>query len=312
MFAFADETGNSGRNIFDQNEYFRLGAILATSDIAPAVKNVLDPYLKENCVERFHAHEWPEEKVSEIGQEIFDALDQSGSWVFSLTEIHKPYMAPTKFVDVIFDAGENKAVPGEWYWDELNRHVLCLTNDAMSEDTAKLFWTSYLGDDFGGIAKCLDLLDGALEKMDFPLTVRRVISGAFEFARQQPAEFTLGNTQKKKGYQASSPNVVASPDYSKRSTILLSGRQALRSGSFMTSRTSSERRLLRPMNNSATSSGTTRLKVHFPRPRLPNTISRSSKCRPRKTMRGFRRLTCCFGRRSANPNPGCLLHLKIN
>ncbi|ESY82476.1 hypothetical protein X740_05120 [Mesorhizobium sp. LNHC221B00] len=210
MFAFADETGNSGRNIFDENEYFRLGAILATSDIAPHAQAALSPFLKERSVERFHAHEWPEDAVAKLGQSVIDALEASGAWSFSLTEIHKPYMAPTKFVDVIFDAGENKAVPGNWYWDELNRHVLCLTVDsAMSRDTAKLFWNAFLGDDFSSITTSLDLIEAGMDIRVTPPAVSKVVSRAFEYARQKPAEFTLANTLKRKGYQANTPNVVA-------------------------------------------------------------------------------------------------------
>lgn len=210
MFTYADETGNSGRNIFDSNEYFRLGAILSIGDIAPPVADVLDPFLKETGVNRLHAHQWPESDVAAIGQAVMDTLDQYGPWAFNLTEIHKPYMAPTKFVDVIFDAGENKAVPGEWYWDELNRHVLCLTiEDAMSKEAAKLFWSSYLNDDFDGVTSCIDLVDEELCKTEITPAIRRVVTKAFEFARKNPAEFTLSHTQKKKGYQVSSPNVVA-------------------------------------------------------------------------------------------------------
>jgi hypothetical protein len=210
VFAYADETGNSGRNIFDRNEYFRLGAVLSVGDIAPSIAMVLAPILEDKSVDRIHAHEWPETEVAMVGQAIIDALDQSGPWTFNLTEIHKPYMAPTKFVDVIFDAGENKAVPGEWYWDELNRHVLCLTIDnAMSRDAAELFWSSYLSDDFDGITRCLDYIDKGLRMAECAPAIRHVIREAFGFARQKPAEFTLSHTQKKKGYQASSPNVVA-------------------------------------------------------------------------------------------------------
>ena len=77
MFAYADETGNSGRNIFDSNEYFRLGAVLSIADIAPPVADVLDPYLKETGVDRLHAHQWPEIDVAAIGQAVMDTLDQS-------------------------------------------------------------------------------------------------------------------------------------------------------------------------------------------------------------------------------------------
>ncbi|OAP49975.1 DUF3800 domain-containing protein [Sinorhizobium saheli] len=210
MFTYADETGNSGRNIFDQNEHFRLGAILATTDIAPAVHEAIVPFLKQNGVERVHAHEWPEKEVAELGHKTLDAIEKCGPWSFNLTEIHKPYMAPTKFVDVIFDAGENKEVPGDWYWDELNRHVLCLTIDrAMSLQAAKEFWVSYLTDNIAGILQSLELIDKAIKAADIAPQVREVIIAAFKFARSHPDAFTLNHTSKRKGYQASSPNVVA-------------------------------------------------------------------------------------------------------
>lgn len=210
MFAFADETGNSGRNIFDENEYFGLGAILATSDISMHADAALSPFLKEKSAERFHAHEWAEDVVAKLGHSVLDALEASGAWSFSLTEIHKPYMAPTKFVDVIFDAGENRAVPGNWYWDELNRHVLCLTIDsAMSRDTAKLFWNAFLSDDFASIETCLNSIEAKLDKKATPPVVAKVIAGAFDYARQTPTDFTLANTERRRGYQANTPNVVA-------------------------------------------------------------------------------------------------------
>ncbi len=210
MFIYADETGNSGRNIFDENEYFRLGGLMTVSDIAPQVAAVLQPFLAEHGKDRLHAHEWPEEKIASLGHAVLDAIDGRGSWAFSLTEIHKPYMAPTKFVDVIFDAGENKNVPGHWYWDELNRHVLCLTIDAaMTVDTAKTFWKSYLDDDVEGILKSLESVWDVVTNADIAPVVRDVIKDGFAFARVHPEEFTITHTEKRRGYQVSTPNVVA-------------------------------------------------------------------------------------------------------
>jgi len=60
MFAYIDETGHSGRNIFDVNENFQLGTLLSKVDITKPVGQVLDPFLKEKGVERLHANEWPE------------------------------------------------------------------------------------------------------------------------------------------------------------------------------------------------------------------------------------------------------------
>ncbi|WP_373414643.1 hypothetical protein [Ensifer aridi] len=53
MFAYAEETGNSGPNVFDEDEYFRLGAILTVDDIAPAVDAVFSLFLAEKSIDSF-------------------------------------------------------------------------------------------------------------------------------------------------------------------------------------------------------------------------------------------------------------------
>ncbi len=124
MFAYAEETGNSGRNIFDENEYFRLGAILTVNDIAPAVDAVFTPLLAEKSIDRFDPRHWSEEELAKLGHEVLDAIECVGPWAFSLTEIHKPYMATTKLVDVIFVAEGNERVLDFWYFEEVYRHIL--------------------------------------------------------------------------------------------------------------------------------------------------------------------------------------------
>jgi hypothetical protein len=210
MFAYAEETGNSGPNIFDENEYFRLGAILTVDDIAPAVGAVFSSFLAEKSIDSFHPHDWSEEEVAKLGHRVLDAIERVGPWAFSLTEIHKPYMATTKLVDVIFDAEENEGVPDFWYFEELYRHILCLTIDqALSLPAAKQFWESYPLDDIDGIIKSLDRVAEDLKATGSARTVHKVIFQAFEFARMNPDKFTLTHKTKRKGYDERTPNAVA-------------------------------------------------------------------------------------------------------
>ncbi|WP_085033086.1 hypothetical protein [Ensifer aridi] len=199
MFAYAEETGNSGRNIFDENEYFRLGAILTVNDIAPAVDAVFTPLLAEKSIDRFDPSHWSEEELAKLGHEVLDAIECVGPWAFSLTEIHKPYMATTKLVDVIFVAEGNERVLDFWYFEEVYRHILCLTIDrAMSLPAAEQFWESYPLDDVDGIIKSLDLVAEELRATGSARAVHKVIFEAFQFARFNPDKFTLTHTMKRK------------------------------------------------------------------------------------------------------------------
>ena len=69
--------------------------------------------------------------VGKVAEALIDALDRATKWTFSLTAIHKPYLATTKFVDTVFDNGENLAVRPQWYIHENLRHAICCTVDDM-------------------------------------------------------------------------------------------------------------------------------------------------------------------------------------
>jgi hypothetical protein len=75
-----------------------------------------------------------EPAAARIATEVMDALDASGPWRFPLIVIDKPYIATTKFVDLVFDSGENAAVPPHWYNLELFRHAICIAIDDMLTD----------------------------------------------------------------------------------------------------------------------------------------------------------------------------------
>lgn len=210
MFTYTDETGHSGKNIFDTNQTFRLGSILSVNDISAASEAVIRPFNLARGADRLHANQWQEHELADLGQSLLDALDEDNTWLFNLMQIHKPYIAPTKLVDLIFDPGENTAVPGGWYWDEMHRHILCLLMDeAMSLDTSKQFWNAYLKDDFDQIIDVLGTVETSISSSTHPIPFKTVVSAAFKFARKKPEEFTMNATAKKKGYQAHSPNVIA-------------------------------------------------------------------------------------------------------
>jgi hypothetical protein len=84
-------------------------------------------------------------KVGEIAEALIDALDGATEWSFNATAIHKPYLATAKFVDTIFDNGENLAVRPHWYIHEYLRHAICCTIDAMLTPlNRKRYWCAFL------------------------------------------------------------------------------------------------------------------------------------------------------------------------
>lgn len=210
MFAYIDETGHSGRNIFDKNENFQLGSLLSANDIATPVGEVIDPFLKVKGVERLHANEWPEHELVNLAHSVLDRIGECGPWSLNLFNVHKPYIAPTKFVDLIFDPGENNATPDHWYWDEMHRHVLCLVTDsAMNRELAERFWKAFLSDNGDEIISVAADIESFVRASSEPSAIKGVFRASINWARKNHREFTLIVTDKRKGYQSHSPNVIA-------------------------------------------------------------------------------------------------------
>jgi hypothetical protein len=210
MFAYIDETGHSGRNIFDKNENFRLGTLLTVEDVSDAIGTVFNPFLENKGIERLHANEWPEHDLVDLTHALIETLAAGGPWQFNVFSIHKPYIAPTKFVDLIFDPGENEAVPNYWYWDEMHRHVLCLVVDsAMERPLGEAFWRAFLKDDVEAIIEIATMIEQSVKASTEPMGIKKVFQAAIGWAKKHPEQFTLIATEKRKGYQGHSPNIIA-------------------------------------------------------------------------------------------------------
>ena len=211
MYIYADESGNSGKNIFDEaSPIYRLGAILTVQDAESAVGRVIQPILEASGKDRLHAKDMREGEVAHIASSLLDALDSLGHWRFSLQIIMKPYIATAKFVDMVFDSGENVAVPPLWYNLELFRHGLCVAIDDMLTDrNRRAFWDAYLRDDVGGIQRSIRNAGTYLTRKVSDWRVREVIKNAFDFAHRHPNEFTLSSSERKQSYQGHTPNLIS-------------------------------------------------------------------------------------------------------
>lgn len=210
MYIYADETGNSGRNIFDQQPIYRQGAILCAADAEPALQKVIFRFLSATGLDRLHAHNLPQTTAGELALEVLNALDEVRPWQFHVTTIEKPYLATTKFVDTVFDAGENLAVPSLWYNFQMFRHVLCCAiDDMLTPRNRERFWWAFLVDDMAGIQSCIRNAETYLDRITDDQRLRQVVRDAFQFALRHPEELTLSASRGRRAYQGDTPNMVA-------------------------------------------------------------------------------------------------------
>ena len=128
-FIYADESGHSGKEIFNEKSpiYYQ-GALISVGEIETKVAPIIKKYCTENGLDRLHGYELGEGRVNSLCLELLQALNGT-QWKFHYTTLQKRYIAPTKFVDTVFDCWDNPAVHPLWYTTELFRHILCILID---------------------------------------------------------------------------------------------------------------------------------------------------------------------------------------
>jgi hypothetical protein len=77
VFVYADESGHSGRNIFDEKSptYFQ-GAIISLGDVDPIINGVVQRHCQALSVPRLHSNQHQEHVVSIICADLLDALEK--------------------------------------------------------------------------------------------------------------------------------------------------------------------------------------------------------------------------------------------
>lgn len=209
IYIYADESGHSGKEIFNkQSPTYHQGAVLITQPIDDLVSSIIDNYCSENNLDRLHGFELGEERTTKLCNQLLDALEPS-EWEFHYTTLEKRYIAPTKFVDTVFDCWDNPAVPKNWYITDIFRHTICLTIDSMMhDDLDKQFWGYYLADDLDGLISICRELKVRAEKISDKI-VKQVISESLEYAIDNPGIFTLISAKGKSAYKKQTPNMIA-------------------------------------------------------------------------------------------------------
>jgi hypothetical protein len=145
MFAYVDETGNTGGNLFDPEQPWFITIGLMTKANFDVLERNLFSGRDANGVIDFHANEVGFEKIEQIAPRILIVAKKSNARFF-ISRVEKLYLATTKIVDTVFDSYENKAVP--WHVYNLRHLKLImlfkLAHYVLDEDMVKLFWDSLM------------------------------------------------------------------------------------------------------------------------------------------------------------------------
>lgn len=200
MYAFVDESGNTGQNLFDEAQpIFTTLALLTRSDFDKLLgKKVLDLAARLGVAE-LHAVELGTDRIEDIAPELQAILKDAGAR-FAISRLEKRYLLASKIFDAIFDSGENLGAAWHIYnIRPLRLMLLFKFAAAVPEPLARDFWTAMMAKnpkiaEAGLVKFCDDMLEVLPDMPDRGAAER--LEQALSWARDNPEAIYLHSAGK--------------------------------------------------------------------------------------------------------------------
>jgi hypothetical protein len=211
MFFYVDESGNSGRQVFDENQpVLSYGVLSSKTNVDLLGSREKAQILKKLGVDELHANELRFEGIRAIADDLCD-LQEKFELRFDYYFIHKRSFAVVGFHSAVFDAGLNEAVPWLWYWTPLRFPVVTALDKVMNDDMLREGWDlcqlprGRVERELDRIVRLLETVRGAITgDRDINARLKEVIADGLNYAIKYPAAMDFGIYDKK----ALTPNTV--------------------------------------------------------------------------------------------------------
>jgi hypothetical protein len=213
MYAYVDETGNTGNRIFDLDQpLFITAAMMTRANFDAVQKAAVAAIAKKAGVHELHANEMGVAKVEEIANDILKIVKVAQARFF-LSRLEKRYLGATKVIDTYFDSGENLAVPWQAYSIRHLRLLLAfkVATYVLTDEIAQTVWNCLTAKKEG--ASLALFIEGAKAMLarahNLPdARSRQIVTEAMQWAIDNPESFSF-HTKNKALRFSHSPNHVA-------------------------------------------------------------------------------------------------------
>ena len=214
MYAYIDETGNTGKNIFDINQPdFITAALISRTNFDVLQKKSTEIISAKIGEKELHGNDLGVGRIETIAEDLLTILKKSNARFF-IARVEKRYIAVTKFFDTLFDSYENKAVPWHVYNIRLLRLLLVFKlASILSESVAIKFWESILeSNELIAYKKFQESLILLKENIEFlpDKRSREIITNAVDWALKNPESIYL-HINSKAARNGHLPNIAVFP-----------------------------------------------------------------------------------------------------
>lgn len=212
FYIYVDESGNTGKNIFDaaQPDYFT-ASVISKGDFDALYNQQIRIIASKLGAVAVHANEFGLGKLELIAEDLFLLIQRSGV-MFFVSRVEKKYLLATKIFDVLFDSGENAAVAWHNYNFRPLKSILAFKlGHIIDESIARDFWKCLLMPREADARKMLPLICNSLKSRLSRLPDQRsrdVLGEGLDWIIKHPecVQFATEQQIAKKGHF---PNLVA-------------------------------------------------------------------------------------------------------
>ncbi|MDA9416420.1 hypothetical protein XH81_16410 [Bradyrhizobium sp. CCBAU 25360] len=212
VYVYVDESGNTGKNIFDEAQPdFFTAALVSKGDFDLRWGGQVSAIAKKLGVDALHANELGLSRLESIADDLHSLLNTADVHFF-VSRVEKRYLLATKMFDVLFDSGENAAVPWHVYNIRPLKIMLAFKLAAtINDEIAKNFWKCLLLPNEDKSREALPAICSALKAQLHVLPderSREVLGAGLDWIIQHPESIHFA-TEQKIAKQGHFPNLVA-------------------------------------------------------------------------------------------------------
>ena len=201
MFFYIDESGNTGSNLFDDNQpIFSYGLLSSRKNVDSLCEDIHQNILSVIKKDVIHANELGIgglENIIDYLYETHDTMELS----FDFYYINKLDFSLIHFFEAVFDQGLNQAVPYNVYWTPLKFLFIRHLSEVLTEDILKRSWKLYMAKNIQNHGNDITVLLQDIKQLSqqkvLDKRVKEIIDNALDFGIEYPLKLDFGNRDPK-------------------------------------------------------------------------------------------------------------------
>lgn len=204
LFAYADETGNTGYNLFDAAQpTFYTGTLVSDFDLQVKGTSFIEEACRSVTAMELHGNQLGFggiEKISSLVKKFI--VEHDCQFVF--TQLDKGFLAATKLTDTLLDSTSNMAVSFTHYFSPIRGLLELSLIPLLTFGDRKEFWAAYEKRDCKKFGKILETLQMRVIDQVKDERTKELLSDALSWAIGHPDQVLIVKRQ-----EWDSPNLIA-------------------------------------------------------------------------------------------------------